>query len=413
MARLSFLLIVLLALTGCNGSDPSGNPGASFGPPPVLLVSIDGFRPDYLHQGNTPTLDRMAQDGVQTGMHPSFPSKTFPNHYTLVTGLRPDHHGIVDNVMRDPTIPDEIFDVGKKTRLDDPRWWNEATPTWVTAQMHGIRTASMFWPGTDVPIQNTRPAEWHHFDAKETPDQRVDTVLSWFKRTPSERPALGLLYFDAVDHAGHKHGPHSEEVAAAAREVDAAMARLLAGLQMHGVVANIIVVSDHGMTEISPQRTITLDTLAPADSMHVVTTGPYAGLDAAPGHERELAAALAKPRPHVFCWPKDRIPTALHYGRNPRVPDFLCLADEGWMIVKDTHSFTDKGAHGYDNMLPSMTALFIAQGPAFTPGAKLAPFDNVDIYPLTMHLLGLLPQPSDGSIAPFQPALRGGYGIVQ
>lgn len=320
MARISLLLTVLLCLAGCETAPIPAKVETATGLPPVIMISIDGFRPDYLHHGDTPTLDRLADEGVFAPMRPSFPSVTFPNHYTLVTGLRPDHHGIIGNTIIDPDIPGEVFSVSKKTGLDDPRWWNNGTPAWVTAQMHGLMTAIMFWPGSDVPILNTRPQIWYHFDPKRTPTLRVDTVLSWFDRPSEKRPALSLLYFDGVDHSGHKHGPFAPETHAASREVDTAIARLMAGLAERHVAANILIVSDHGMTELSPQRVIPLSSLATPHSMEIVTSGPYAGINPVPGHERELARSLSAQRDHVTCWSKDRIPERLHYGTNPRVP---------------------------------------------------------------------------------------------
>ncbi|GBQ13389.1 alkaline phosphatase family protein [Swaminathania salitolerans] len=410
---LSVLLAVLPGLSGCDSPPVSSGQDNQTGLPPVILVSIDGFRPDYLHRGDTPALDAFALSGVTAAMHPSFPSVTFPNHYTLVTGLRPDHHGIVGNVMTDPDIPGEIFSVGRQTGLDDPRWWNGGTPAWVTAQMHGLMTAVMFWPGSDVPILNTRPDIWYHFDARRTPESRVETVLSWFDPAKTRHPALSLLYFDGVDHAGHKSGPESPQTRAAIREVDHALSLLFAGLAQRHVAANIIIVSDHGMTALSPKRTILLTSLAPGNAMSVVTSGSYAGLNPTPGHERELARALSRPHPHVACWPRDAIPERLHYGSNPRVPAYLCLADPGWSLIRDPHDHLNAGGHGYDNAAPDMTALFLASGPAFLSHKTLPPIENVDVYPLVMMLLGLLPLPSDGSLAPLQSGLHDIYRAIQ
>lgn len=413
MARIPLILTLFLCLAGCeSASSPARTDNAS-GLPPVILVSIDGFRPDYLHKGDTPTLDALADDGVFARMHPSFPSITFPNHYTLVTGLRPDHHGVIGNTMIDPDIPGEIFSVARHTGVDDPRWWDNGTPAWVTAQMHGLMSASVFWPGSDVSILNTRPDIWSHFDAKSTPAQRVDTVLSWFDRPAEKRPALSLLYFDGVDHHGHIDGPFSPETRAASHAVDDALATLIAGLRQRHILANLIVVSDHGMAELSPSRVIPLADLAPAQAMSIVTSGPYAGINPVPGHERELARALSIPHQHVACWPKTQIPSRFEYGHNARVPAWLCLAETGWTLTRDTHERISKGGHGYDNLAPAMTATFIASGPAFLSHRTLPTFDNVDVYPLVTMLLGLLPEPNDGSLVPLQSGLRDTYRAIQ
>ncbi|CDG39128.1 Alkaline phosphodiesterase I / Nucleotide pyrophosphatase [Asaia bogorensis] len=413
MARKSLFLTALFCLAGCETPATPAKTDIQSGLPPVILVSIDGFRPDYLHHGETPVLDSLTDEGVFAPMRPSFPSITFPNHYTLVTGLRPDHHGVVGNTMTDPDIPGETFSVGHHTGVDDPRWWNNGTPAWVTAQMHGLMSASVFWPGSDVPILNTRPEIWYHFDHKITPTERVGTVLSWFDRPAEKRPALSLLYFDGVDHHGHVDGPFAPETRQAIHEVDDALRVLIAGLKQRHVQANLIIVSDHGMTALSPQRVISLGALAPAQAMNVVTAGPYAGINPVPGHERELARALSAPHEHVTCWPKTQIPPRLHYGTNPRVPAWLCLAENGWTLARDAHDHISKGGHGYDNQAPDMLATFIAAGPAFVPHKTLPTIDNVDVYPLVMMLLGLLPENNDGTLTPLQSGLRDSYRAIQ
>ncbi|WP_211274017.1 alkaline phosphatase family protein [Neoasaia chiangmaiensis] len=414
MRRFASLLLLCGMFAGCaTPSDVTENTGFS-GPAPVILISIDGFRPDYLHHGDTPTLDSLAEAGVSSGMHPSFPSVTFPNHYTLVTGLRPDHHGIVSNTMLDPAIPAERFSVSHNSNLDDPRWWDGAEPAWVTAETHGVHTASQFWPGSDVPIHGIRPTDWVHYDPHVTAEQETSHVLALFDRKPDQRPALTTLYFSAVDHAGHEAGPDAALTHEAVREVDTAIGHLVAGLHARNVSADILIVSDHGMARTSDQRIVMLHDLAPPADMRIITSGAYAGIDAAPGRERSLGAALARPHQHVQCWPKDQIPSHFAYGRNARVPAFLCVADVGWTLVSDhvPHNING-GSHGYDNNAADMTAVFIAQGPAFLSGHHLATFDNVDVYPLVMHLLGLMPLPSDGSILPFAPVLRGPYANLQ
>ena len=379
-------------------------------PPLLILISIDGFRADYLQRGRTPALADMAQRGVRSeGMRPAFPSITFPNHYTLVTGLTPDHHGIVANTMVDPTItPDSRFTLADFAAVSDARWWNEATPIWVTAKQQGLRTATMFWPGSEAPIQGVRPDLWAHFDASLTPDQRVDIVLDWLHLPPARRPDFVTLYFDQVDHEGHAHGPDSAEVNEALALVDAAVARLRDGLSAAGLAGsvNIVVVADHGMAATSPERVVVLDDYVDMAHVNLVTGGAVAELAPEPGLDtRRLLAADG----HMHCWPKAAIPARLHYGTNPRIPPIVCLADPGWLIVtRDSvarHHEGLAGEHGYDPASPLMAALFIAQGPAFRQGLVIPPFDNVDVEPLLAHVLGLRPAVTDGSLEPLRPAL--------
>lgn len=375
---------------------------------PVILVSIDGFRADYLERGVTSRLNQLAAGGARAeAMRPSFPSITFPNHYTLVTGLRPDHHGIVDNDMRDAAIPDQQFTLKNRAAVTDRRWWDQAEPVWVTAERHGIRSGTLFWPGSEAAIQGIRPTESLRFDGSMTAATRVDRLLSWLDRPTDQRFGFMTLYFDDVDHAGHHFGPAAPQTTAALAVVDQAIGRLVDGLSSRHIDADLIIVSDHGMAAISAERVIRMQDLVAADSYRDQIGGAYAAMNAAPGRDAELAQALLKPQQHMTCWRKQDIPARLAYGHNTRVPAFLCLAEPGWSIV-----FSDRdidrvkgGNHGYDNAAPEMAATFIAAGPAFKPGTVLPAFDNVAVYSLLMHLLNVAPLASDGDLAPLLPAL--------
>jgi predicted AlkP superfamily pyrophosphatase or phosphodiesterase len=375
--------------------------------PLTILISIDGFRSDYLQRGLTPAIAALAADGVRAqAMHPSFPSLTFPNHYTLVTGLRPDRSGIVDNTMEDPKKPGVTFSMGKADISHDPFWWDESEPLWVTAEKAGIRTATMFWPGSDLAIRGVQPHDWKMYDKKFLADQRVDQVLAWLDRPPAERPRFVTLYFDEVDTWGHNAGPDSPEVNAALARTDAAVGRLLAGLKAKGLfeTADLVIVADHGMAPTSAERVTYLDDLLPLADVHAVGLGPVAGLRAMPGHEDEVAKALLTPRPHMTCWRKADVPARFHYGHNPRVAPFVCLAETGWVIGTKGRA-VNKGSHGFDPADPLMNALFVAHGPAFRKGTVLPAFDNVDVYPLLAALVGVAPQPNDGHLADLAPAL--------
>ena len=413
-------LVAALALGGCATVRPAGP--ASPVPasiveqergPVTILVSIDGFRPDYLDRGVTPELSRLAATGVSAAMRPSFPSKTFPNHWTLVTGLVPDRTGIVGNAMDDAARPDDHFTMAS----DDPWWWNAAEPIWVTAEKAGIRTATLFWPGSTVawggartpgrkhaPLGGTRPQDWLAFDEHITPVQRVDTVIDWLRRPAATRPRFVTLYFDGVDVAGHEGGPDSAEVTNALRVVDAAVGHLTAELRRLDQPANLVIVSDHGMAATATDRVIALDRIAPPADYKVEESGTYASLFATPGHQAELEHALLRPHEHMRCWRKAEIPVRFRYGANPRVPPYLCLAEPGWLIEKTTPTKpVDRGNHGYDNDAPAMRALFIAQGPAFSRGVTLATFDNTAVAPLLRDLLHLpAGKQLDGSDAPFR-----------
>ncbi|QSB43994.1 alkaline phosphatase family protein [Tsuneonella flava] len=414
--------IAALALVGACTTPAPTMPVAQTRPveqktPVTILVSIDGFRADYLDRGITPTLSALTGNGVRGPMMPSFPSKTFPNHWTLVTGKVPDHNGIVANKMEDPRRPGEVFTMAS----DDPFWWNEAEPIWVAAEKAGVRTATMFWPGSNVgwggalvphgwgAVEGgTRPADWQQFNQQIDNTQRVNAVLDWVRRPSNIRPQFVTLYFDTVDTAGHQSGPDGAAVNEAIADVDRHIGDLVRGLKTLHQPANLVIVSDHGMAATSSERVIALDTIADPSLYRIVESGPFAALQPTDGNEVALEKALVGKHGHMECWRKEEIPARLQYGSNPRVPPVFCLADIGWLILPKatTGEFTG-GTHGYDNQAPEMRALFIANGPAFRRGITLTPFANVDIAPLLRHLLGL-PDITDlgGEIDPLKPALQ-------
>ncbi|MDB5677920.1 alkaline phosphatase family protein [Sphingomonas bacterium] len=424
------MLAFAAALTACATTSDlmvppdRGVPAASdvsqptIAPPPVtILVSIDGFRPDYLDRGVTPNLNALAAAGISAAMRPSFPSKTFPNHWTIVTGLRPDRNGIVSNNMQDVGRPDQKFTMENSK---DPYWWNAAEPIWVTAEKANIRTATMFWPGSNVAWGGTmakdwpndvsngvRPEDWWPFDIVIPGDQRVDGVIDWLRRPAGTRPRFVTLYFDTIDTAGHTFGPSSPKTTEAVAAIDRTIGRLVAGLRGLGQPVNLVIVADHGMADTSRERTIAMDKIADPGDYTIFETGTFAALYAVPGHEAALEKALLKPHDHLQCWKKSDIPARFHYGANPRVPPYFCLAQVGWLTAKTTPTKEgDRGNHGYDNDAPDMRALFIASGPAIRPLGKLATFDNVDVAPLLRDLLGLpAGQNLDGDDAPFRAAL--------
>ncbi len=384
--------------------------------PVTILVSIDGFRPDYLERGLTPTLSALARDGVSAAMQPSFPSKTFPNHWTLVTGLVPDHHGITANKMEDAARPGETFTMATV----DPFWWNEAEPVWVTAERAGIRTAAMFWPGSAVPWgghaagwgpvdDGTLPQDWQQFSMQVSNLQRVNSVVDWLRRPAEIRPEFVTLYFDIVDSAGHGGGPDSEQANAALREVDADIAMLVDGLDRLGQPANLVIVSDHGMAATSSERVIALDRIVDPSFYRLVESGPYASFAPAADHVAEFEAAILAPHAHMQCWRKGELPERFRYGTHPRIPPYLCLAETGWTIAPTAPDEDWSGGnHGYDNAAPEMAALFIAEGPAFRHRVRLDEFSNTAVAPLIRRLIGLPQSASlDGSLAPLEAALAG------
>ena len=376
---------------------------------PLIVISIDGFRADYLARGQTPTLAMLARRGVHAPMHPSFPSLTYPNHYTLVTGLYPDHHGIVENTMRDSAVSSALFTM-KALSAEDPRWWDGAAPLWASAQAQGLVTASAGWPGSEGLIHGRRP-DYEDPWRPERPEGEIAAVaLNWLDLPAAWRPAIMFLYFDAVDEAGHAHGPDSSAVNAAMHRVDAAIGTLVEGLARRHIAANIVVVSDHGMTATDNAHVETIDDWVRPAAAALVDQGVLAGFNPLPGHAVEAERALIGRHGHARCWRKQDIPARLHYGRNPRVPAIVCLADPGWQILTRAalagRKIEVQGQHGYDPADPDMNALFVAAGPAFRHGVALPAFDNVDVYPLLAHVAGVTPMPNDGHLSDLAAALK-------
>ncbi len=398
------LLALLLIALGAAAEAPRPIPDLK---PTVILISIDGFRYDYLEKYSAPNLQHLAASGVQAAaLLPCFPTYTFPNHYTIVTGLYPAHHGIVANEMYDPSF-DATF-VYKDPVATEGRWWG-GEPIWVTAGKQGQKTASMFWVGAAVPIKGMRPDYWEPFDAKVSPAERVDKILGWLDLPAEQRPTFSALYFDQVDHGGHEGGPDSPQVREAIAKVDAAIGRLLDGLRQRGIEdrVNIIVVSDHGMAATSPERVIFLDDYADLSRARVPAHGPLFTVWPAKG-EADIVLAQLRRVPHLRVYRRENVPARWHYSGNVRIAPIIALADEGWTVTTHeylkSHDFS-KGQHGYDNNLRSMQAVFIAHGPAFKAGTTLPAFSNLDVYELMAYLLHLKPAPNDGTLKVFRPVL--------
>jgi predicted AlkP superfamily pyrophosphatase or phosphodiesterase len=401
-------LAASLLLAACSSTPPVAAPMPE--PAPVLLVSIDGLRADYLDLDLTPHLSRLAREGVRAKwMTPSYPSLTFPNHYTLVTGLRPDRHGIVHNTMGDAALGG--FKLSDREAVGNPGWWG-GEPLWVTAQKAGMPTATLFWPGSEAPVAGLHPTRWKPFDEHLPYAARVDEVVAWMGEAQATRPRLATLYLERLDEESHSHGPGSPQARAALVEADAAIGRLLRGLDANGMIdrVNLVVTSDHGMAEVPPHQVVAVEDMAdPADAT-AVTTGQSVGFEPLPGRTPRAEAQLLGRHAQYQCWRRHELPARWHYGRNPRVPPIVCQMDEGWDALRrasmeKNRRTTTRGSHGYDPALESMRAIFIARGPAFRRGVVLPPFDNVDVYPLLARLVGVTPVDNDGDPATLLPAL--------
>ena len=408
--RLFLLAATLTTLTTLTAATP--HPPA---PPPqqpvVLLVSFDGFRADYLDRPAAVHLRALAARGVRAErLIPSFPAKTFPNHYTIVTGLYPEHHGISANVMLDPILG--RFATGNDPSGRDARWW-AGEPIWVTAAKQHMNSGIIFWPGNEAPIGGVRPRWWQTYDGAFTNTQRVQRVLDWVAMPGDTAPQFIGVYFSDTDDAGHKYGPMSAHTDSAIARADSAIGALMRGIDALGATTrvNLIVVSDHGMAEIAHDRLIPLYDYVSRDSVTVVDMEPVSSIIPKPGAEAYVYRALKGAHPHLQVWRKGELPARYHYNTGARITPIVALADEGWTVVASRDSTVLRegqlrGAHGYDNQLPSMGALFIAAGPAFKRGVRVAPFENVNVYPLMAAVMGLRPAPNDGAEAVVRAVMR-------
>ncbi|MHA6289149.1 alkaline phosphatase family protein [Maricaulis sp. CAU 1757] len=410
IARLPALLIFLL-LSACMHRGPAVSPAADTPPPIVLMIGLDGLRADALDDWDTPHLDALAARGVRAEhMVPVMPTKTFTNFYTLATGLYPEHHGMVSNAPYDRSL-DTVF--SNRAHSGDPRWW-QGEPIWTLAERQGLTAHIMFWPGNEAPQDGIRPSVWHPYDHDLPYPDRIAEVLSWFDVPVDEQPAFGAVYFDHVDSVAHRHGPGSAEEGEAVALVDTLVGQIVEGLETRGVLhrTHIIVVSDHGVTAVSPDRVIRLDTLASLDGLFIPEfSGRYgAGLEpfvmayGPPETARQVRDALnASDVPLTAYLPSD-MPEAWQFNHPDRGPDLFILADPGWAV---TLAATDvegdawmsglSGNHGFDNRLPEMAAVLIAAGPAWPDGQVVEPVANTAVYGLAACLLGLEAPAHDGS----------------
>jgi len=409
----TYLSLLLLAVAGT----ALGQSAVKDLRPTVILISLDGFRYDYLDKYRPPTLTALAKSGVRAKwMIPSFPTKTFPNHYTIATGLYPQNHGIVENNVYDFR---EILSMSKRSEIQNPRWWL-GEPIWVTAEKQGQRSAAYFFPGTEAAIGGVSPSIWRVYNGRVPNDMRVDKVLSFLDAPVATRPTMITMYFSTTDDVGHEFGPDAEETRYAVAEVDQYIERLMAGLRKRRIAnkVNVIIVSDHGMAAVDQRNSVVMDDYFDTTDKNladpIITTGEIWQIFSKSGKENYLMERLKNIK-NATCWRKADIPARLHYSKGRRVAPIVCSSDEGWSMTTrknwETLQKSDgfpqtRGAHGYDNRYESMRSTFIAHGPAFKRGFVAEPFENVEVYNIMSNIVGLKPAPNDGDLNRVRVMLR-------
>ncbi|MEX2180695.1 MAG: ectonucleotide pyrophosphatase/phosphodiesterase [Gemmatimonadaceae bacterium] len=382
-------------------------------PPRVLLISLDGFRWDYVERPAAVRIRELAARGVRAErMVPVFPSKTFPNHYSIVTGLFAEEHGIVANRMRDPELG--VFTLRDTLAQSESRWWG-GEPIWVTVERQGRRAASASWPGSEAVIGGLAPTWWSRYWHDEPHISRIGRVLGWLALPVDSAPAVITAYFHDVDSEGHAHGPDAAETDSAIARVDRAVGSIVDGIARLGLtnIVNVILVADHGMVATSPSRLIILDELADLRDAEVVDWNPVAAIAPRADDVERLYRALHGAHPHLQVYRKGEVPARWRFNAHPRITPIVAVADEGWTITSRAQAdrwraerWAGGGTHGYNPELISMGALFVAAGPGIAQGRVVPPFRNVHVYPLMAHLLGLVPAPSSGSLDSVRAMLR-------
>ncbi|KAG5985988.1 hypothetical protein E4U54_005681 [Claviceps lovelessii] len=418
--------------------------GTTLFAPTTIILSLDGFRADFLHRGITPRLSALVAEGVSPPyMTPSFPSLTFPNHYTLATGLYPEAHGIVGNTFWDPQLQAEFYYTDPARSLDE-KWWQAGEPFWVSAEKQGIRTAVHMWPGSEAPIQGIFASIVDKFNGKEALDNKVSRILGFLDlpgpstlppspksveeptttSTEDTRPQLIAAYVPNVDADGHKYGPNSTEINSTIRSVDTMLGNLFHGLQARNLshIVNIIVVSDHGMATTDTSRLLQLEDLVDTSKIEHMDGWPLYGLRPKLDQDIPLLYAQlqekAATNPHFDVYLRDEnMPPEYHFSRNNRVAPLWIVPKTGWAIVQkheldveqaklSGQVYHPRGLHGYNHSDPLMRAIFVARGPAFPHPANtmIEPFQNINVYNILCDTLGITPRPNNGTLRlPFHP----------
>lgn len=381
--------------------------------PIVIMIGVDGLRADTLDRMDTPNLQSLADSGVRANMIPAMPTKTFVNFYSLATGLHPKHHGLISNYPYDRDLGRKF---NRQADVGDPRWWG-GEPIWITAEKQGVKTATYFWVGSEVAIDDIRPSFWKPYQQDKDYAERVAEVLEWLALPEKQRPSLITLYFSAVDSAAHDFGVGSTQEKEAVAKVDKHIGDLLLGLKELGLEqrSNILIVADHGMANLSDQRVINIDSWIDLSAFIIPdwsndrssVHAPFLNLYADPSLVEVAYKKLHKAHPNMRVLRRGNFPKNYYFDHPQREPDIMLLADTGWSIYASRDKrqplpLLDSGrsvaTHGYDNQDPLMQATFIASGPAFKTKLMAKPFNNIEVYGLLACALNIKPATTDGNI---------------
>lgn len=422
------LLVALATGLGACGAPPAGRPSATTAgtaaapaapamnaprhrdAPYVVMVSFDGFAWDLMEKHPAPTFERVAREGVRAErMIPTYPTKTFPTHYSIATGMYAETHGLVGNRFWAPDL-NASYALGDRASVEDARFYR-GEPIWVTAERQGMVSASFFFVGSEAPVGGVQPTYWRRFDASIPHEERVDQVLAWLAMPEESRPHMITLYFEDVDATAHTWGMDSPETGVAVARVDASLARLVAGIDAlpHRDRIDLILVSDHGLMAAPASEVDPLD-MSLFPGVRLAESGPYASLfidEGGAARGPALRDSLAALLPLDEVWLRAEVPARLHYSADPRIGDLVVSAAPGRRVLPPDRVARDTYTHGWDNATPEMAAIFIARGPQIVVGQRIPAFESVHVYPLIAHILGLEPNPAiDGDLSVLRPILR-------
>lgn len=391
------LVTIIIGASGCSSEQQTH-------PPKTLLISFDGFKYNYLEKVDTPVFDELTANGVQAeGLIPVFPSKTFPNHYSIATGLYPENTGFVNNTMYDPKW-EEWYRIGDREAVENAKWYG-GEPIWNTLEKQGVKTGTMFWVGSEANIQGMRPTHWKIYNGDMPGKARIDTVMKWMTAPGDKAVDFATLYYSDVDSKGHRYGTDSDSVKKAIKRADRLMGYLRKQMEAKNVwsTTNVIIVSDHGMTNLSADKLIRLDKIVDMDDIKRVNWGPMTGIQPKEGNKEEVYRALKSNEENYNVYKKEELPERYHLKNHRRVEDIIMVADLGYTILDEDYQddfikSLPRATHGYDNNEKAMQAFFIAHGPDFEQGKKVGSFQNIHIYELINHLMETKPAPNDGSL---------------
>ena len=388
--RWCLILALFVCLTGCSNKCETY----------TVVISMDAFRWDYPDLIETPGLNAIAEDGVRCVMVPSYPASTFPNHYTIATGLVPDHNGIVNGSFWNPDTQ-EVFSMGDTSTRYNPAYYL-GEPIWVTAEKQGIKTASIYWVGSDVAIEGVLPT--YAYPWWDTPhltfEERANETVRLLSLPKKDRPKLVMLYFDEPDETSHNYGPFAPETQAVIHRLDSIVGNMYHQLRAlpYGNKINVIVTADHGMTEISNDRFIDWDDyLKPSWYERIVGTH-QTNIYAKEHCVDSIMTALADVE-HISVWKHGEVPAELYYGTSNRCGDVIVAPELGWQFAANPNN--KLGAHGYSPKEKDMQVAFIASGPYFKTSVCAtdnAAFQNIDIYPMFSDILDVKASKTDGDI---------------